>query len=357
MPSVPSIKEGDAGSAILTLGFLVVSGTGIAQILNALGWLGRPGLEIYPYGMLFLFLSISISLAHHLATTHRELEQQLGQVRELSEQALEQEQQSRQREIERHLLEADNNRKTEELEKARQLQLSLLPERRPRIPGVEVSFTMRPATEVGGDYYDYVESDGTLTLAIGDATGHGLQAGMLAMSAKSLFQTASGQADVADALHSIARGIDGMGLGRMNMALALVRYDAGRLQLTSAGMPPFLHYRAASAQVEEIELPAPPLGTIRGHGYGVAEVVLEPGDLLLGMTDGLPETLDPDDGMLGYAALKPLLVELAEQPLDQVLQGFLDAAGHWAAGRSPEDDLTLLVARRPLEAGHAGTAL
>ncbi len=87
-----------------------------------------------------------------------------------------------------------------------------------------------------------------------------------------------------------------------------------------------------------------------GHGYGIAEVVLEPGDLLLAMTDGLPETLDPDDGMLGYAALKPLLVELAEQPLDHVLRGFLDAARDWAAGRSPEDDLTLLVARRAVEA-------
>ncbi len=344
-----SIKKKDAGSTMLTLGFLVVGVTGIAQVLNALGWLGRVDREIYPYGMLFLFLSISISLAHHLATTHQELEQQLVQVRELSEQALEQEQQSRQREIERRLLEVDNARKTEELEEARKLQLSLLPEHRPRIPGIEVGFTMRPATEVGGDYYDFIESDDTLTLAIGDATGHGLQAGMLAMSTKSLFQTASGRADIADVLKTIARGIDAMQLGRMNMALALIRYDAGCWQLTSAGMPPFLHYRAASAQVEEIELPAPPLGTIPGHRYGVAEVVLEPGDLLLGMTDGLPETLNLDDEMLGYAALKPLLVELAEQPLDEILQGLLDAAEHWADGRSPEDDLTFLVVQQSVE--------
>ena len=347
---MPSIKIDNAASAILTVGFVVVAATGIAQILAALGWFGHADLEIYPYGMLFLFLSISISLAHHLATTHRQLEQQLVQVQELSEKALKQEQQSRRREIERRLLEVDNARKTEELEQARKLQLSLLPEELPRIPGLEVSFTMRPATEVGGDYYDYVESDGTLTLALGDATGHGLQAGMLAMSAKSLFHTASGRADVAEALSSIARGIDGMRLGRMNMALALVRYDAGCWRLTSAGMPPFLHYRAASARVDEIELPAPPLGTIKNHGYGVAEVVLAPGDLLLGMTDGLPETLDPDDGMLGYAALKPLLVELAGRPVEEIVQGFLDAAQRWAAGRSPEDDLTLLVARRSVEA-------
>ncbi len=352
-PGVAPRKKKDAGSSLLRVAFFVVGGTGIAQVLNALGWFGSRDLEIYPYGMLFLFLSISISLAQHMATTHRALEQQLVQVRELSEKALEQERQSRQREIERRLLEVDNARKTEELEQARKLQLSLLPENHPRIPGIEVSFMMRPATEVGGDYYDYIESDGTLTLALGDATGHGLQAGMLAMSAKSLFQTASGRADVAEALKSIARGIDGMRLGRMNMALALIRYDAGRWQLTSAGMPPFLHYRAANARVEEIKLPAPPLGTMRGHQYGVAEIVLEPGDLLLGMTDGLPETLDPDDGMLGYAALKPLLIDLAEQPLDEVLQGFLNAAQHWAAGRSPEDDLTLLVARRPAEARHA----
>ena len=65
VPGMTWTRKKDAESTMLTLGFFVVGATGIAQILNGLGWFGRPDLEIYPYGMLFLFLSISISLARN----------------------------------------------------------------------------------------------------------------------------------------------------------------------------------------------------------------------------------------------------------------------------------------------------
>ncbi len=72
-------------------------------------------------------------------------------------------------------LQLENDRKTKELEEARQLQLSMLPKTLPQLPHLDIAVYMKTATEVGGDYYDFnVGMDGTLTVVIGDATGHGM---------------------------------------------------------------------------------------------------------------------------------------------------------------------------------------
>src|SRR5262245_16166122 len=77
-------------------------------------------------------------------------------------------------------LEGDHRRKTEELAFARQLQLSMLPTRNVSLDNVEIVGHMRAATEVGGDYYDFIEmADGRVCVAVGDATGHGMAAGLV----------------------------------------------------------------------------------------------------------------------------------------------------------------------------------
>jgi hypothetical protein len=83
-------------------------------------------------------------------------------------------------EAERKMLEAENVRKTQELEEARNLQLSMLPKELPQLPNLDIAVYMKTATEVGGDYYDFhVGMDGTLTVVLGDATGHGMKAGTM----------------------------------------------------------------------------------------------------------------------------------------------------------------------------------
>ena len=80
----------------------------------------------------------------------------------------------------RQEIEAENQQRAKEMEEARQLQLSMLPKGVPHLPHVEIAASMKPASEVGGDYYDWrLSADGTLTIAIGDATGHGLKAGTM----------------------------------------------------------------------------------------------------------------------------------------------------------------------------------
>jgi len=95
------------------------------------------------------------------------------------------------------ILEAENERKSQELEEARELQLSMLPKELPQLPYLDIAVYMQTATEVGGDYYDFhVGLDGTLTVVIGDATGHGMKAGTMVTAAKSLFRSYASNPDI-----------------------------------------------------------------------------------------------------------------------------------------------------------------
>ena len=92
------------------------------------------------------------------------------------------------------------------LEEARQLQLSMLPKKLPNITGLEIAAYMKPATEIGGDYYDFHEgADGTLTIAVGDAIGHGLKAGSVVTATKSLFNAFAKQDNISQILKEMSQ--------------------------------------------------------------------------------------------------------------------------------------------------------
>jgi serine phosphatase RsbU (regulator of sigma subunit) len=88
------------------------------------------------------------------------------------------------------ILKADNERKTNELEEVRKLQISMLPQSKNDLPDYDICFDMRTATEVGCDYYDFNHArDGSLDIAIGDATGHGMKSALKVAIVKSLFNS------------------------------------------------------------------------------------------------------------------------------------------------------------------------
>ena len=241
-------------------------------------------------------------------------------------------------------MEVENTRKTEELEEARKLQMSMLPQDAPQLPNLDVAFKMQPATEVGGDYYDYnlTENEG-LTIAIGDATGHGMNAGLVVSAVKSLFKTSTPDADNLETLDRISQGIKSMNLKRLYMAMTLVTFNHNRLELAGAGMPPALIYRADQNLVEEIFLEGMPLGGFIGAEREQASFELQQGDTLLLMSDGLPEMLNPEDEMLDYPKTKELFAEVASQSPQAIIDHLFNAGMSWAQERPPEDDVTLVV--------------
>jgi len=172
----------------------------------------------------------------------------------------------------------ENARKTQELEEARKLQLSMLPQHLPTLPNLEIAAEMKTATEVGGDYYDFhVADDGTLTVAIGDATGHGTKAGIMVTSMKTLFNTLESRSDMVRFLKECSKTIKSMHLGNLYMAITLARVKDHTMEVCGAGMPPILIYRAATGSVEEVALKAMPLGSFPNFPYQQQELDLNTG--------------------------------------------------------------------------------
>jgi serine phosphatase RsbU (regulator of sigma subunit) len=264
---------------------------------------------------------------------HQQRERLIDEVRRREEQ------ETRQR-----LLAAENERKSRELEDARAFQLSLLPAELPEHPDLALAVHMQTATEVGGDYYDFLSGeDGSLTLAVGDATGHGARAGTMVTALKSLFMASAHETRPADFLARSSEAIKRMNLGRMTMALGLVRYREGRVLAASAGMPPPLVWRAATGEVEEIELTGLPLGGLANTDYQQAERALAQGDVLLMMSDGFPELANPRGEPLGYPAAKRIFQRLGARAPKDILHGLEEAGAEWRAGRPLLDDVTFVV--------------
>ncbi|MDX1503493.1 MAG: SpoIIE family protein phosphatase [Thermoanaerobaculia bacterium] len=259
---------------------------------------------------------------------------------------IEEERRRREQELTQRLLEAENERKSRELEEARRLQLSLLPKTLPRHPELEVAVFMRTATEVGGDYYDFFPGpDGSLTTVIGDAAGHGAQAGTMVSVVKGLFTAGAAEADLAHLLESATRAIRQMELGRMNMAASLVRIGSGAITVAAAGMPPVLLHRRREARVEEVLLAGTPLGSMARASYREWRSRLGDGDTVLLMSDGFPELPNDEGEPLGYARVTEIFLGAAEAEPQEILRRLADAARGWAGDRPPADDVTFVVLR------------
>ena len=336
-----------AGARIVGLGILILAAGMAVGLLANLGVVPPSIVTVFliPFGsVLALILTMSVYLSKRFADTSRELRDQLRQVRELSEARLEQERRAREDEVERRLLEAENQRQAEELEVARKLQLSMLPASLPVLPELEIAAGMFTATEVGGDYYDFdLAGDGTLTVALGDATGHGMKAGTLVTATKSLFQALDGDAELPETLGRFGRALKRMNLRQLQMALMLARFKAGRLSLAAAGMPPVLVHRAASAEVESVMVEGMPLGSLTDFPYRQSDLGLDSGDTVLLMSDGFPERLNHDDEMLGYDKVREAFSRVAATAPQTIIDRLVADGEAWAGGKPAEDDMTFVV--------------
>jgi len=244
----------------------------------------------------------------------------------------------------RQELEAENEIRAKELEEARQLQLSMLPQTVPHVPHLEIAACMRPAAEVGGDYYDFhLSDDGVLTVAVGDATGHGLKAGTVVAATKSLFNHLAQESEIPAIFQQSSRALKRMNLRPLFMAMTIAKVKGYQLTLGSAGMPPVLIYRASQRVVEEISLRGVPLGSLTAYSYRERGLSLAPGDVVVLMSDGYPERFNGKNEMLDYGSAKSVLLEIAILPPREIIEVFMKVADKWADGRPQDDDMTFVV--------------
>jgi serine phosphatase RsbU (regulator of sigma subunit) len=339
--SKKKIKRPIEGRRIIGIGAVPLIFTGLYQTLvelHVIDELWHSGSFPRPfYAVLVLMIAMSIFLVRRFAMTSKKLEAKLVQVRELSEEALEQQRACIQ-------LEAENARKNQELEEARKLQLSMLPKSVPVLPLYQIGVYMQTATEVGGDYYDFFTAeDGILTVVIGDATGHGLQAGTMVTAAKSLFNAFAPEPKPVTFLKKTSMALRKMGFRKMFMAMTLAKFKGYHLEVAAAGMPFTLIFRAADNIVEEVVLKGIPLGSFKNFPYKQAAIDLGKGDTVLFMSDGLPETFNPQEEMLGFERVKDLFLEVGTETPDNIIVHLVEAGKEWAEGLESHDDVTLMV--------------
>jgi serine phosphatase RsbU (regulator of sigma subunit)/ligand-binding sensor domain-containing protein len=250
-------------------------------------------------------------------------------------------------ESEKRALQAENDRQTKELEDARQLQLSMLPRDIPRLPEYDIAVSMKTATEVGGDYYDFtVGPDGTLNVGFGDATGHGMQAGTIVTLMKGLFLSDAARLDIRSFFQRCSLTMKEIRLGRLFMAFNLVRLKENAVSFSSAGMPPAFLYRNATGEMEEIFLKGMPLGAMKNFPYALHEMSMERGDTLLFLTDGLPEQKNASGEMFDYARVQNAFAASIAGTPEEIIAGLVSAGEEWMTGVTQDDDITLLVIRK-----------
>src|SRR5215217_5206076 len=236
----------------------------------------------------------------------------------------------------------------QELHVARRIQQASLPEVVPAFEGWEIYPRYRPAREVGGDFYDFLElEDGRLGLVVGDATGKGVPAALVMSTTCGMLRAVTQASDYSP----------GEVLARVNEALAtripsnmfvtcfyaVLDPESGRLIYANAGHD--LPYLRQGNDARELSARGMPLGLMPGMSYEEKETMLDAGETALFYSDGLVEAHNPQREMFGFPRLKRLL---AGTPEEGSLVDFLmdELRSFTGEGWEQEDDITLVTLKR-----------
>jgi hypothetical protein len=235
----------------------------------------------------------------------------------------------------------------DEIEVARQLQRDLLPSQAPDLPGYRIAHSYRTANEIGGDYYDFLPlPDGRLVLVIGDASGHGMAAGLLMAIANAALKLAIEVDPSPERVAGLLNRVlfrTGDRRAFMSLFYGLLTPATGHLDYVCAGHP-FPLLRRASGEVEELGRGGLPLGIRDAVELTRAEVTLGPSDLLLLYSDGLPESVNAAGEAFGFESLRQLLRVEAEPRA--IHDRFLRALDTHLAGEPLTDDVSIVVVSR-----------
>ena len=248
-------------------------------------------------------------------------------------------------EIERQA--GERERVEQDLRVAQRIQQASLPEEVPELEGWQINPYYKPAREVGGDFYDFLELPNEhLGLVVGDATGHGVPAALV-------MSTTCGM------LRAVALTVDSPGevLARVNEALsvrippnmfvtcfyAILDLKYGSLRYANAGHD--LPYVRRGGDAEELMARGMPLGLIPGMSYEEKKTILESGEAALFYSDGLVEAHNPGGEMFGFPRLRSLVAEHDEEGLlvDFLMDKLRSFTGY---GWEQEDDITLVTLQR-----------
>ncbi|MBK7930696.1 MAG: SpoIIE family protein phosphatase [Bryobacterales bacterium] len=243
---------------------------------------------------------------------------------------------------------AKRERLNREIEIAREVQERLFPQKLPRIEGIDCAGGCRPALGVGGDYYDFLSlPGGRLGVVIGDVSGKGIAAALLMASLQASVRGQSwrGESDLAGLIQSVNSLIYESSTSSRYATLFYAQLDpvSRRLDYVNAGHNAPLVVRGKEAI--RLDVGGTVVGLLPRFPYEQGMVMLEPGDVLVGFTDGISEAMNAADEEWGEEQLLAAIQACRHLPAKEMIPELLARADEFVNGAPQHDDMTMVIVK------------
>lgn len=247
---------------------------------------------------------------------------------------------------------ADLTEQKKALELAAEVQKSLLPQRPPQISGLDIAARSVSCDEVGGDYYDFFlqhgQTDRALSIAVGDITGHGVDAALLMSSARAFLRMQVAQEEsIAEVVTSMNTHLtdDTAKTGRfMSLFYLCIQPDQKTLEWVRAGHDPAILFQPEKERFLDLKGSGLVLGVDPQYKYTAnTRENLQAGDVLAVGTDGIWETSNSQGEMFGMKRFKMLLQHNHHLPAADILEMLFQKLEEFRQGRKAADDVTLVI--------------
>jgi len=247
-------------------------------------------------------------------------------------------------------VERQNAAMTQDLEVARSVQQALIPHGVIEIPGLDIAFRYEPAIQVGGDMLDiFPLNNQKVLLFVGDAAGHGVQAALVMCAVRMAVHAAVNSDPRPEAvLTRVNKVLVHLGVESFVTAACCVVDSTGLyVELSLAGHPGPLCYRAETAQTVGQEGGSLPLGIKEDTEYATTRIVLQQGDALAMFTDGIVEAFNDERRPYGGERLKQQLIGCGRSSAEVICATVRRDFDAHCGSATREDDVTLLVIKVP----------
>ncbi len=248
------------------------------------------------------------------------------------------------RELERR----EKERVLNEMEIAKQIQLSLLPANYPELKGVQFACCCVPATHVGGDYYDFFpRGESTVDVVIADVSGHSVGAALIMTETRSVLRAqirlTSSAGEILSELNELLH--EDLSRAELFITMFYAKYDAARrlLMYANAGHNPPLLFRPGEMSFTELDAEGLILGIKREVAFEEKCISLQTGDLLLIYTDGIIEAQNEAGELFGVGRLSDILAANHEEPPGRIIDAVLKEVTVFSRSPVLQDDISMVL--------------
>ncbi len=246
---------------------------------------------------------------------------------------------------------ADKLTTRDELEIAREIQISLQPEQIPESPWLSIGFSSKPAKIVGGDFFDFVKrNDNQMLSIVGDVAGKGIPAALYAAHLQSMFESISERSESPANILSNLNSLISKRLREGDFITAVIAFlesDDKSITIARAGHNWPLFYNSATKIIQPLKTKGVCLGLDADMGFSSGpeekKLAVKQGDVLLLYSDGITEAMNERQHLFEQTRLESALLESAHLPADQIVKQINTRLDEFVQSEEPHDDVTLVA--------------